>query len=51
VERATPARAPEPRADDLAGTRRDALWWGLVAGGALVVALLLRPVLTRRRGS
>ena len=51
VEQATPAPAPEPRTDDLAGTRRDALWWGLVAGGALVVAVLLRPVLTRRRGS
>ncbi|GAA3820425.1 hypothetical protein [Nocardioides panacisoli] len=51
VERATPAPAPEPRTDDLAGTRRDALWWGLVAGGALVVAVLLRPVLNRRRGS
>jgi membrane-anchored mycosin MYCP len=51
TETATPAAAPEPRTDELAGTRRKALWWGLVAGGALAVAVLLRPVLTRRRRS
>ena len=43
------AEAPKPKADVLASTKRNAVWWGLLAGGALVVAMLLRPVLTRRR--
>lgn len=43
--RATP---PEPDADPLAGTRHDAVWWGLLGGGALLLAALLRPVLARR---
>jgi membrane-anchored mycosin MYCP len=43
------ARAPRPEADVLAETRRDAVWWGLAGAGALVIALLLRPVLARRR--
>jgi membrane-anchored mycosin MYCP len=43
------ARAPRPEADVLADTRRDAVWWGLAGGSALVVAMLLRPVLARRR--
>ena len=44
-----PATAPRPPDDLLAGARNDAVWWGLVGGGVLVVALLLRPVLARRR--
>lgn len=44
-----PAVAPEPEADPLAATRDDAVWWGLIGGGILVIALLLRPVLARRR--
>ena len=44
-----PAAAPEPQADTLAPARHDAVWWGLFGGGALVVALLLRPILARRR--
>lgn len=40
---------PRERADLLAGTRKDAVWWGLAGGGALVVLLVLRPVLARRR--
>jgi membrane-anchored mycosin MYCP len=43
------AQAPRPEADVLADTREDAVWWGLAGGGALVVAMLLRPVLARRR--
>ena len=43
------ARAPRPEADVLADTRQDAVWWGLAGGGALVIAMLLRPVLARRR--
>jgi len=39
--------APEPEPDVLASTRRDAVWWGLVGGGALLLALVLRPVLAR----
>lgn len=46
---AEPATLPEPEPDVLESTRRNALWWGLVGGGALVVAVLLRPVLSRRR--
>lgn len=42
-------QVPAERADLLAGTRRDAVWWGLGGGGALVVLLVLRPVLGRRR--
>jgi len=43
------ALAPRPDEDVLADTRRDAVWWGLAGGGALVIAMLLRPVLARRR--
>lgn len=43
------ATAPEPEADVLAATREHAVWWGLLGGGALLLALLLRPVLARRR--
>ena len=50
AQRGTPrATAPEPEADVLAGTRENAVWWGLLGGGALLLALLLRPVLARRR--
>lgn len=45
-----PAVAPAPEVDPLSATREDAVWWGLIGGGVLVVALLLRPVLARRRG-
>ena len=41
--------APEDEPDLLAGTRRDAVWWGLLGGGVLLLALVLRPVLARRR--
>lgn len=43
-----PAAAPEDPVDLLAGARHDAVWWGLIGGGVLVLALLLRPVLARR---
>ena len=43
--------APEPEPDVLASTRHDAVWWGLLGGGALLLALVLRPVLARRAGS
>jgi len=45
----TRATAPEPEDDLLASTRENAVWWGLIGGGVLVVALMLRPVLARRR--
>ncbi|MCD4532770.1 S8/S53 family peptidase [Nocardioides sp. cx-169] len=45
-ERAT---APREQPDVLASTKRNAVWWGLLAGGALIVATMLRPVLARRR--
>ncbi|WP_408897812.1 S8 family serine peptidase [Nocardioides sp. R1-1] len=47
--RVQPAQPPRPRADLLAGARRDALWWGLGGGSALAVLLMLRPLLSRRR--
>ena len=40
---------PEKPDDVLRSTREDAVWWGLVGGGTLLLALLLRPVLARRR--
>lgn len=49
AEAETQATAPERESDLLASTRENAVWWGLIGGGVLVVALLLRPVLARRR--
>lgn len=49
AEQVAPAVLPQDEPDVLSGTRRNAVWWGLFGGGALVVALLLRPVLSRRR--
>ena len=43
------AEPPVAEADVLAGTRHDAVWWGLLGGGALVLAVVLRPVLLARR--
>jgi membrane-anchored mycosin MYCP len=40
---------PESEPDLLASTRENAAWWGLLGGGALLVAIVLRPVLARRR--
>ena len=40
---------PEEPDDVLASTRRNAVWWGLLGGGVLLLALVLRPVLARRR--
>ncbi|ANH37959.1 M-protease precursor [Nocardioides dokdonensis FR1436] len=43
-----PASAPRPEPDLLAAIRDDAVWWGVLGGGALLLALVLRPVLARR---
>lgn len=43
------ARAPTRPDDLLAGLRHTSLWWGLVGGAVVVLALLLRPVLACRR--
>ena len=40
---------PEEPDDVLASTRKNAVWWGLLGGGTLLLALVLRPVLARRR--
>jgi membrane-anchored mycosin MYCP len=40
---------PKEPKDVLASTRKNAVWWGLVGGGVLLLALVLRPVLARRR--
>jgi membrane-anchored mycosin MYCP len=45
-----PGVAPSPERDLLVAARKDAVRWGLVGGGVLVVALLVRPVLARRPG-
>ena len=45
---AEPATAPAAEPDLLAGIRDDAVWWGVLGGGALLLALVLRPVLARR---
>ena len=42
-------QVPEQPKDVLASTRADAVWWGLVGGGILLLAVVLRPVLARRR--
>jgi membrane-anchored mycosin MYCP len=43
------ARAPEPTVDTLASLRHTALWAAILGGAALLLALMLRPVLARRR--
>jgi membrane-anchored mycosin MYCP len=43
------ATAPDPRTDPLDLVRDRMVWWGLIGGAGLVLALLLRPVLARRR--
>lgn len=43
------ATAPPVEPDPLKSTRENAAWWGLLGGGLLLVAVLLRPVLARRR--
>lgn len=45
----TPLRLAPEDPDPLAGLRRDLVWWGLLAGGVLGLAALLRPLLQRRR--
>ena len=40
---------PEEPDDVLASTRENAVWWGLLGGGILLLALVMRPVLARRR--
>jgi len=40
---------PAPSEDQYVGPRRALLWWGLGAGGALLGALLVRPLTARRR--
>ncbi len=40
---------PEEPEDVLASTRENAVWWGVLGGGVLLLAILLRPVLARRR--
>ena len=50
-QQVAPAVLPVPEPDVLASTRDDAVWWGLLGGGVLVVLVLLRPVLSRRRAA
>ena len=43
------AAVPPPRPDDdpYPGIRRSLMWWGVLAGGGLLFALLVRPLLSR----
>ena len=43
------AQVAPPERDTLESTRHSAVWWGLLGGGALVLGLVLRPLLSRRR--
>jgi membrane-anchored mycosin MYCP len=43
------ATAPDPREDPLDLVLEQMVWWGLIGGAGLVLALLLRPLLARRR--
>lgn len=43
------AQAPDPETDPLALVRDRTVWWGLLCGGVVVLALLLRPLLRRQR--
>lgn len=43
------AEAPEPPADPLEESRDDFLWWGLLAGAVVGLALVLRPAVQRAR--
>ncbi len=49
AETMPPLRAPVEAEDELADARRQFRWWGLFAGGALVLALLLRPLARRQQ--
>ncbi|GAB2870745.1 S8 family peptidase [Nocardioides pacificus] len=44
---ASPGR---PAEDELVESRHDFLWWGVLAGAVLVLALLLKPLFARLRG-
>lgn len=46
-----PARAPEPEVAPFGGMRDDAVWWGLLSGAVIVLALLMRPIIVRLRRS
>jgi len=48
-ERTPPVRPPVAEADVLHHSRETAIWAGLVGGAVVVVAAILRPLLTRRR--
>ena len=40
---------PAPRRTRLGSMRDNAVWWGLLSGGAIVLALLMRPIMIRLR--
>ncbi|SDK02712.1 membrane-anchored mycosin MYCP [Nocardioides sp. YR527] len=48
VEQAPMARE---KVDPLATVRENAIWWAIAGGGALGLGLVLRPLLSRRKGS
>ena len=46
-----PAPMAQEKKDPLATVRENAVWWGIGGGGALGLALVLRPLFSRRKGS
>jgi membrane-anchored mycosin MYCP len=47
--RLAPARAPQPEVAPFGSMRDDAVWWGLLCGAVIVLALLMRPIIVRLR--
>lgn len=43
------AGRPEVRGDQYAASRKHLVWWGVGAGGAVLLVLILRPLTARRR--
>ncbi|QIX28282.1 S8 family serine peptidase [Nocardioides sp. JQ2195] len=44
------AGKPDVRGDAYASSREHLVWWGVGAGGAVLLVLILRPLTARRRG-
>jgi membrane-anchored mycosin MYCP len=47
VDRTPPVAPPDPGDDPFLGMRRSLVWWAVLAGGGLLLALLVRPLLRR----
>ncbi len=47
ADRPAPVTPPVPPGDRLGGLRGSLLWWGVLGGGALLLAVVVRPLLRR----